>query len=650
VERDQALHHLAEAHAAHATEALADGNLVDSGLYAAASLALEERPDTRGAALAALSAGLPVLQWEVAIPPELAGSLDPSTRIAGWRRDPRRACTALALSPDGRVAACGTPDGVLVIEDGVPRRVGAGAIGGLALDANGRLAVGMLDGGPTQIWDLSGGLLATVPGPRNATWTVSWLPDGRVVTTGGDGDVRVDGEVVTSFGPSLSNHAVSADGRWVLLPFGHLRSLVGEPNRNLQPFIATWTAAFSPEGRAIAGASWLGDADISLWDADGVPTGTISGHRGVVRSLAFAAEDRLLSASEDGTVGHWPLSDHGLKQHAHDGGLTDLKVAGDVLVTAGRDLRVRGWRLDPAPWGAQRVTGLPSTIGIVGTTVGSVGQDTTLRRWDLRTGAALPPQQILTWGPYLDCGDGRPTVAGHAQVVARLDPYVQVTHTVEDREQTSVDCDAGVIHLLERSDDPDHSWLRWRSVDAETGATLDERDVPGGTSTLVAERGRVILGGASIAPVEWTGGVARPLPASGSGALAVGPDGVLAAGGADGFVTLLPGSRRIAAHAGEVRAVAITPDGTMMATAGRDGATRLWSLPDGVLLAEWRIPPTNADSLVFEADGQTLWVAFVDGTLRPLRLHHLTTDGDALADLLGARTGMRLDGGRVVAR
>ena len=58
----------------------------------------------------------------------------------------------------------------------------------------------------------------------------------------------------------------------------------------------------------------------------------------------------------------------------------------------------------------------------------------------------------------------------------------------------------------------------------------------------------------------------------------------------------------------------------------------------------------SPDSLAFEADSLTLWVGFVDGTLRPFRLQHLETSGDALAEVVGRFTGMWLDQGRVVAR
>jgi WD40 repeat protein len=64
--------------------------------------------------------------------------------------------------------------------------------------------------------------------------------------------------------------------------------------------------------------------------------------------------------------------------------------------------------------------------------------------------------------------------------------------------------------------------------------------------------------------------------------------------------------------------VALAPDGAGFATAGEDGAARLWSLPEGTARACLRPsgPPRGLLDLAFSADGAWLATSATDGSLR----------------------------------
>jgi WD40 repeat protein len=61
-----------------------------------------------------------------------------------------------------------------------------------------------------------------------------------------------------------------------------------------------------------------------------------------------------------------------------------------------------------------------------------------------------------------------------------------------------------------------------------------------------------------------------------------------------------------AAHPGWLKALAASPDGTRVATGGRDGVVRVWSVSDGKLLREFSGPTDDVYSLAFHPDGRSL--------------------------------------------
>lgn len=232
--------------------------------------------------------------------------------------------TALALSPDATKIAIGTDRGpmrIVTVGGQDVRTVNPGAaISSVAYSPGGaQMAVGGQDGRVT-IWDsASGQQLSSVVTGDTPVMSLAWAPDGRRLMTSDDGGLtqlwNVDGGQQLWAEPG-GVAAMSRDGTRIAVAnaVGQDRGLVtiySDAGQRLVGFPSGTNdhgaLAFTPDGERLIAVDVNGVG--REHDArDGERIGTLDGHVGMVRSIAFSPDARFaFTASLDSTLRAWEM-------------------------------------------------------------------------------------------------------------------------------------------------------------------------------------------------------------------------------------------------------------------------------------------------------------------------------------------------------
>ena len=134
-------------------------------------------------------------------------------------------------------------------------------------------------------------------------------------------------------------------------------------------------------------------------------------------------------------------------------------------------------------------------------------------------------------------------------------------------------------------------------------------------------------------------------------AMAVTPDGeTLISAGGDDALLWWPArgeepkpSLTVRAHDGWIRAVALSPDGKLLASGGNDRVVRLWNAADGSPVAGWIGHERDIYSLLWHPSGQHLLSADLDG-----KIHQWEVAGGKLARTFDAAALHVFEGGQQV--
>lgn len=243
---------------------------------------------------------------------------------------------SLAYSPDGRLLAASVPgpgpnvmlwrlsDGLLVHRlDGVGEAtfdVSFSPDGKLLATAGGYATSGSSPG-IVKLWNVAdGSLLMIIPAHCGSLAdAASFSHDGTMlVTAGAAGPVEVwrvsDGAPVTSIAyPTTVNSArFSPDDSQVIIGGVDGRATVwslasGELMVTVQQTGAQADAAFSPDGSEIATTG--ANMTVAVWDAaTGYALATLAGHRATVSHVVWVGADLIVSNDWNGTVRSWVRS------------------------------------------------------------------------------------------------------------------------------------------------------------------------------------------------------------------------------------------------------------------------------------------------------------------------------------------------------
>jgi WD40 repeat protein len=476
------------------------------------------------------------------------------------------------LAPDGRTLA--VADGRLVrfldlaSGDEVLKLVAGGEVSSLSLSRDGsRLAAGDSEG-TARVWrTASGEESLTVRAHDRQPVAVALAADGTLLATVARG-LRLWG-------------AVDGKSRWEVRP---------KPGKN---FLCV---AFSPDAALLAAGDTEGG--IHLFDpGTGKPLWQAESRRGLVRSLCFSPDGRLLASA------HGPENEHAWQGAYCGQGL----VVWDA--TSGAPLRTFGE--DDSFTGA---TFTPDGRGLVSASV-----DTTAVVWSLLPRGKAAPSATERKQLWEDLATREPEKAYRAIWSLAAEPDVALALLAE-RVKPARRGDARdrqserAVQVLELVGTPRAEKLLDVLARGEEGAALS-REARAGLERLHERvRARPAL---VFRQKERFGKGGRPLQdhAGEVTALAFSPDGkALASVGIDGKLMIGATTGRVLLErdAGKAFGVAYSPDGKRLATCGADRVVRLWDTR-GKEAGKCEGHADTVVAVAFSADGKVLASGGYDG-------------------------------------
>ncbi|KAM3064636.1 hypothetical protein ACMFMG_007577 [Clarireedia jacksonii] len=276
----------------------------------------------------------------------------------------------VALSPDSKLVASTSPDGIVWLRD-LPTRTQRGMLKGhtkpvnsVVFSSDGKLVVSGSDDGTVRLWDLSSTAHCSImKGHGCQVKAVVFSPDETLIASTSEDGVVLLWEKATSVlhsrleghSASVSSVAFSSDAMTIVSATEHgtvwvRDTATGALHHEFEGF-SVWVnaVAFSLDGRLAAFA--CPDKTVRIKHAkNGAPQGHFEGHSDWIRAVALSGDGKLMaSATIDGIVWLWDTESKALitkfTGHSRTVNVVVFSSSSKLLVSASDDGTVRLWNI-----------------------------------------------------------------------------------------------------------------------------------------------------------------------------------------------------------------------------------------------------------------------------------------------------------------
>jgi WD40 repeat protein/predicted Ser/Thr protein kinase len=502
--------------------------------------------------------------------------------------------------------------------------------------------------GEVRRWDIATGVGETIIVHGKQVTKLALSHDGRLLASSSyDGTVRLwssehptQSRVLAQRGHPIMAVAIDPTGRWLAsaskdgtaelhdLNSGSVASLLGHEG-------AVYGVSFDETGSRVLTTS--ADRTAKVWRVrDATLITSLAGHEAEVFHGRILADDRVVTAADDGTV---RLHDLAAGTHRilarHDRPIASIDVHGDKLVSASTD----GSMLVSALRGGDSPVALPAHTDMIwavvftpdGQQVASSSFDMTARltRADAKGVARVFVGHRMSLIRAIVDRSGRWLATGSYDTTIRLWDLDQVRLEVplvgHNGRLLGVELDASGERVATASHDG--SVRIWDTRDGTAITTLesDMKDVV--NHAVFSPSGEVVgVGRLSGAAELWQLGSheRKVLPGHLDDVwrVAFDPAGErIASASFDGTARIwgvADGVERMVlyGHTDKITGVDFSPDGERLTTASYDGTIRIWDPDSGAQLGILRGHAGKISALVRSPDGHTLASASDDGTAR----------------------------------